>query len=74
MRLNKSKKNKFNQGETLMGNQFWIFDFLSKDNIHLSKEYKIKSPPLGIGSIGELREAFNIDLKEKRLIKILYKE
>ena len=58
MGFKNSKKNNLNRDDPLTGNKFRIYDFLSKDNIHISKEYRIKSPPLGIGTIGEIREAF----------------
>ncbi len=39
----------------------------------LFKDYLVKTPPMGKGSMGEIREAKLISLNKLRLIKILYK-
>lgn len=38
------------------------------------KTYKVKTPPLGKGAIGELREAIHSSLGEKRIIKVLFSD
>lgn len=52
---------------------FGAMDFYFKEKMQISKEYKVRSPPLGMGPLGELREVFHTTLKQKRLIKIIYK-
>jgi len=48
-------------------------DFVAKPPLKIPQEYKVKSPPLGRGPFGELREALHVTLKRRRLIKIVYK-
>lgn len=50
-----------------------FLDFVTKPPLKIPQEYRVKSPPLGRGPYGELREAFHVTLKQRRLIKILYK-
>lgn len=52
---------------------FGAMDFYFKEKMQISKEYKVRSPPLGIGPMGELREVYHTTLKQRRLIKIIYK-
>ena len=52
---------------------FGAMDFYFKEKMQISKEYKVRSPPLGIGPNGELREAYHTTLRQKRLIKVIYK-
>lgn len=35
--------------------------------------FKVKSPPLGRGPFGEIREAFDVKLKQRRLLKVVFK-
>ena len=51
-----------------------IIDFVMKKDIKIPKEYKVKSPPLGKGPLGEIRDGYNTILGQRRIIKILYKD
>ena len=52
---------------------FGAMEFHYNAKIQISEEYKVKSPPLGMGPMGELREVYYKKLNQKRLIKIIYK-
>lgn len=48
-------------------------DGMTNRDVKISNQYRVKSPPLGRSSFGELREALHTTLHQRRLIKILYK-
>lgn len=41
---------------------FGLLEMVSKSSLLIPNEYRVKSPPLGRGPFGELREALNIKL------------
>lgn len=53
-----------------MGGQLQM---LIKNNSVLPSDYKVKSPPLGRGPFGEIREAYHVKMKQKFLMKIIFK-
>lgn len=71
---NSRTKEQINRAEALTTQNSKIIDFLLKKDINIPKEYKVKSPPLGKGPLGELRDGYNTILGQRRIIKILYKE
>lgn len=48
-------------------------NLLVRTQSSLPTEYKVKSPPLGRGPFGEIREAYHTVLKQKFLMKIIFK-
>ncbi len=75
---NKLKSQKNNEKKFIKRNSMnirttGIMDFVMKTKIQISHDYLVKSPPLGRGPVGEIREAIHKTLKQKRIIKILYK-